>query len=222
MKRLKMIVVALVAVSAVGTVVASAAMAAAPEFNPSTKQGFKGTSGTTNLYGSGGQKITCPKDKFTGTILSATTISVSSLTYEECKYTNTKSESCEAKTPGKSAGLIDTSILLGKLGKVAKAEAASEVGELLAPETGSTFAEIEASCFGTGKIKVENSVIGEVTPVKKSQTTGEVIFKVGSTKTLQTIKKFEGGEENFLEAFGSTSGYEGTESITFEKAVEVT
>jgi hypothetical protein len=67
------------------------------------------------------------------------------------------------------------------------------------------------------------SVIGEVEPVTIMDTTGGVIFGVkGAAKDKQTIQKLEGGVNDTLKAFGMTTGFESTDSFTFEEPIEVT
>jgi hypothetical protein len=196
---------------------ASAAAYAAPEFKGAGNTEAKGTtfkakSGTSKLEGT--VTITCKEDEAEGEITGATTVGKVKVTYKGCE-----SSKKECKSSGAKEGEIKTTALKGSLGEVEKAEAESEVGENLEPESGKEFTSVE-SCTPLGvKVKVEGSIIGEVKPIKKLGTTGELIYKESGKK--QQIKKFKGGKEDVLTADGS-SGLETTDNVTFSKEIEVT
>ena len=185
---------------------------------------FKSTSGAGVLTVAG-IKVKCKKDKDTGEITGTGTVGKVVVTFEECTSTKEAKE-CKTNSPGAKAGEIVTKELKGELGTVAKAEAASEVGLLLEPASGTEFVTLEKNeCII--ETKVTGKVAGEVTPVKKLQTTGKLEFKTVEGKgEKQSIKKIttEAGkkEEPSLKAFGLTATEETSDENTFEEAVEVT
>jgi hypothetical protein len=226
MERTKILGLALVVVFAMSVVATSVASAAAPEFKPAEAANkFTGTSGTSYLFGPGKIKVRCAKDKISGKLVGPTNakgVEEVLVTYEECVATGSTGTTCAAHSPGQT-NIIITNKLAGELGKVAATEApASETGLDLKPASGASFVKIEGTCLTT--TSVEGSVICEVDPVNVPDTTGTLVCSVHSgTKAFQkqVIKKFEGGAEDILEAFGGTSGLQGVENITFEKELEV-
>jgi len=205
MKRIRIVGLALVAVLALSAVAASAAMAAAPEFSK-TKVTFETTGGESVL--GGGATITCKKTTGSGEITTVTQLTAK-VTFKECK----------GSVLGQKCAETITSELVGTLGTVAKAEAETEVGLLFKPKSGA-FSEFK--CGGL-TIKVEGSIAGEVTPVKKLSNKGNLVFALNGTS--QKIKKItvEGKEEKpSLKAFGIASTLKTTEENTFAEAIEVT
>jgi hypothetical protein len=223
MKSYRLVVVICLGLLSVSLVTAAAAMAA-PEFKPSTAQTFTGTSGSGKLTDSIGEEITCTSDSSSGEITGVDTVAKVLVTFKGCTGKKTSSEkACSVKSVGAAEGEIKTSSLKGELGTVAKAEATSEVGLDLEPEK-QPFVSIEkATCTLGGA--VEGSIAGEVTPVKKSQTTGELVFiqTANGTQKVKKITVLSGAKSPSLLAFGLvSSSEETTEKLTFSKAVEVT
>ncbi|HUB74442.1 MAG TPA: hypothetical protein VL979_10450 [Solirubrobacteraceae bacterium] len=195
----------------------AAAYAAGPEFLNSKGEAakgvtFKATSGTGKLEGT--VTIICSADTAEGEITGAKTVAKVVVTYTGCESSGKK-----CKSSGAASGEIKTSSLKGELGEVEKSEAESEVGEDLAPESGTTFTTVE-SCTPLGiKVSVTGSIIGEVLPIEKLATEGELVYKESSKK--QQIKKFKGGSEDTLKAAGASSGLETTDKVKFSEAIEV-
>jgi hypothetical protein len=248
--RIRVLLVSLLAVFAVGAVASASASAAAPEFfhcvakaggkwmagckvagtefekvavPAGSKIKFTDKEGVSHLNGLG-TVVTCQKDTSSGEITGPKTVANVTVTFQECKGKK-GTEECPV-----NGGTITTATLHGELGKVLKAEAASEVGEDLIPpveikegkEVKLPFVKLEGACIPT--TSVEGSVIGEVKPINVMQTTGEVNFEcssVGSTK--QKIQKFEPGLKDTLSAFGNPACFESfPDAITFAEAIEVT
>jgi hypothetical protein len=220
MKPVRVGLLALLAVLALSAVVAASASAAGPEFKPSTEQKFEGTSGTSKLV-SAGTTITCSASASVGKITGATTVGHVFVTFTGCKAKS--SGECAVNSPGASEGEIKTVELSGKIGAVATSEAESGVGQDLKPTSGSTFVITEGSClpFIGHKTEVTGSIIGEVSPIGSSSTSGKLTYLPNGSK--QKIQKLKGESKDTLSAFGLVEvTEETTESITFEKAVEVT
>jgi hypothetical protein len=118
------------------------------------------------------------------------------------------SEACTVKSVGaKSEGEVVTKTLKGALGNVAPAEALSEVGLLVEPETGKKITELTAKCLGTATA-LEGRLAGEVSPVDASSSIVEVEFAGTSTKaaiqaitvkTAKVVPKLELGGKEALE-----------------------
>jgi len=188
---------------------------------------FTSTSGPSYLYANAGgtERIRCAKDTDTGEITGPTTVANVKVIYEGCRGVKGAAE-----CPVKSVGVVPpeeivTKALVGGLASVVFTEApGSEVGLDLKPTTGAVFAELignPTTCIL--QIAVEGSVIGEVKPVNIMDTNGEVSFGVkGRAKNKQAIQKFVGETKDTLLSFGSVeAGYEGTDLLTFEEAIEV-
>jgi len=241
--RMKHLLVAVIAVCAIGAVASASASAAAPEFvhcvaqaggkwmagckaagtefekvavPAGSKVKFTDKEGVSHLNGLG-TTVTCQKDTSSGEITGPKTVTNVKVTFEECKGKK-GTEECPV-----NGGTITTETLSGELGKVAVAEAASGVGEDLKPPTGKAFVKLEGTCIVT--TSVTGSVIGEVKPVGGPPSTkGEVNFECSSVGgRTQKIQKFETGVKDTLSAFGTAACFESfPDVITFEEAIEVT
>ncbi len=232
MRQFKMLGVALAAVLAM-TAIAAASALAQPEFLNSsgntsiTKKMFSGSAGAGELVGVGGAGVVCSGGSSLGEITGASTVGKVTVLFTGCENKE-KTKKCTSKQSGSTAGDIETTSLSGKLGAVSLTEAASGVGLLLSPESGTEFTTVEKCIGGTGKLKVTGSVIGEVSPVgtahngSEAKTTGSLNYE--ATGEVQKIKTFTGsGVNDFLAAFNSVeSGMKVNNSITFEEAIEVT
>jgi hypothetical protein len=224
--------ICLIAVFAIGAVAASAALAADPghqqEFNKElVKKKFVSKEGKGVLTVAG-IAITCTADTNTGETIGKESLRNVVVTFTGCEEPKTP---CPVNSPGSGSGVIKTNALKGELGEVAKAEATSEVGLLLEPETGSEFVKLEGSCII--KTAVEGKVVGEVTPLTLS-TKHNLEFAVSAGK--QKIKTFERSnalhcgtvckEDEVIKAKLTAFGLEATEEslkdeVTFEEAIEV-
>jgi hypothetical protein len=207
-------------------VVTAAASAAAPEFKPATKQAFTGSTGTLTIETGTGKTITCSKGTSSGEITGASTVGGLVLTLTGCA--TTEGSGCKFHSENaKNAGEIITNALVGTLGEVKTAEAASGVGLLLEPASGKVLTTIQGPCL-LGTSRLEGSVAAEVASIKTLAKTAKLAF-VGKTGKQHikfiTIKgvekksglKFEGGS-----LVGEIS-WDTTETLTFNgNEVEIT
>jgi hypothetical protein len=218
MLRLRTTCLILVAVSATSLVAVSVSSGSA-EFTPSTKQKFTSTSGSGTLTLLG-ESITCSKDTSAGEVTSAATVGRVVGTFTGCKAKKGEEE-CAINSAGAKEGEIVTKTLKGELGEVAASEAATRVGLLFEPETGSEVVKL-AKVICSSEAAISGSIAGGASPTNSSQTTSKVIF--GTTSKHQAIRHLtvKGVSRSpSLEAFGLAAIEETTEALLFEKAVEL-
>lgn len=228
MKLIKRAGLALVAAFALIAMAAGPASAALPEF---TKEGVLmfgllehtlTQAPVNHFYVKGAQvRIECWSE-----IAHALTLKVGMhgvlFTSDMCMAEQTeRKERCSVRSPGAAKGEIVTKELEGKLGYINKA--AKEVGVLLKPTGASTeFIALETesgSCFGLVKsVTTEGTVIGQLKPVNKETTEGEIIFTTVAEE--QAITKFEGvSGEDALKAFGTLKvGMEAVPQVVFHES----
>jgi hypothetical protein len=218
---------ALVAVFAMSAVAASAASAAGPEFKPSTKQAFTGTSGTLKIEAGSSEAFYCSKGSSSGEITGASTVGSLVLTFTGCE--SKEKGGCKFKSSGaKNEGEIITTPLAGELGEVKTTEATSGVGLLVKTASGTEeLALIEGHCLSS-QWKLTGTVAAEVTPTKKLGKTVSLVF-VGSKGHNKIWEIAVGGKHDKPELklrggpeWGGVS-FETTETLTFKgNEVEIT
>jgi hypothetical protein len=221
--RCKMIGLALVVLVAVTATSASTALAAAPEFKPAhpTKPKFTAKSGAFILRVSN-KKITCSASTSSGEISGPTTAGKVVDAFTGCSgQTGTEAE-CKVHSTGEPNGTIRTNELTGVLGITTTG---SKVGLKLKPASGTEvmFLEPEAGKSCIFATEVTKSIIGELGPIGKAQTTSELAY--AEAKEKQAIKEIEIEgirEEATLRCFGAEMRWTGKEEITFEEPIEVT
>jgi hypothetical protein len=211
--RSKVFMVVMVAALVVMAVQAAASMAALPEFSP-TLNTFTGTGAAGTLSTLGNPfSITCTSSKLTGSVTGVKTAEY------EISFTGCEVLGGSAKTLGGTAGTITTGKLKGELCYI------NTVSKEVGLYTTVPLQHIEAP-LGI-LIDIDGTIIAQVTPVNKSQTTGTITLanngtngdprwttcssKTASLVASQDIKH----EEN------KTSAMEQTLAITFAKAEEV-
>jgi hypothetical protein len=214
---------ALVALLAMSAVTASAASAAAPEFKPSTKQAFTGSTGTITIGRGSFSPVTCSKGTSTGEITGASTVGSVVLTLTGCE--TKEGSGCKFKSVGaKTNGEIITKALVGELGEVKTTEATSGVGLLLRPASGTEWAKIEGPCLLASPAPISGTLAAEVTPIKTLAKTSEFVFvgTSGSQGIKEITIKGKVNEPKF--AFdGYTASWDTTETLTFKgNEVEIT
>jgi hypothetical protein len=221
-KHIISMALAVAAVFAINVIAVASASASSPEFKPGTAQLFTTSSGEGTLENSlGAEKVYCSSDTSHGEVTGSHTVGNVVVTFHNCTG-KASSGTCTAKSSGGTPGTITTGTLKGELGTVKTSEAASGVGLLLAPVTGS-FVTLEGSCLTTAA--VSGSIAGEVTPLNTLSTTGKLIYAGSSgTQTIQSITVLGKVEKPALTAFaGLVSASEATnEAVLFTSAVEVT
>jgi hypothetical protein len=201
-----------------------ASAATLPEFKPvPTKKKFTSTSGAVT-WTAGTERLTCSSSATSGEITGASTLGNVVVKFTGCQQLNSKG-TCPLKSVGANAGEIVTASLKGELGTVATKEAASGVGLLLAPTTGSTIAQIAATpapCSGT-ETALGGNVAGEVATTSKKQLTNKLVFGVtGGGQNINQITVKSGTKSPELEAWGLDWTIAATDEVAFEEALEVT
>jgi hypothetical protein len=233
MRRMKTIGLVVAASLAISCLTAASALAV-PEFLHEKKEvvkkmfKVKSKEGTTLIELSGTKyHITCKSSSSEGKIVGTTEVEDVVSKFKECKAKESEeSVQCEVKSTSPAGGKeeIVTKELKGHLGVVAKAEATSEVGLLLEPQSGSVYVTITGStqCLPAETSEVTGGLIGEVTPTGSEAKKGELLYKIKSEKT-QAIRKFMGESGvHELVLFGVKTPLESKDTIEFEENVEVT
>jgi hypothetical protein len=213
----KLIVLALVAVTAFGSTAALASAkglklgeGSASKVNETLKEEETITiAGETGTLEVAGTAVTCKKSK--GSIEQNTPLTVQkgSVTFEECKVA---AGTCEATVAN-----ITTEKLKGESGEVAKAEAADESGLLLEPETGTSFATIPATTCNV-ETKVTGKVAGELTAPSAGK--GKLTFALESGKQkIKTINTEKGAIKPSLKAFGLEATQKQVNNVSLPKTL---
>jgi hypothetical protein len=210
MRRLKILTTAIAATAALTAIAATTATAALPEFEPGAKgETFTGTSGTGTLETSKkGIVSVCAADKIKGLLLSKAEVLIT-IDFETCKVFGIIFSSLGDK---ENIVLFHFTAKLCYINKEKK-----EVGLL-----GSILPlHLES---GDLLLIVLGSLIGALTPVNTK--TKEFEIKYEQEKSVQKIKKCEGGPENLLftsenEGAFELSGLGTTEKFTFTNAQEL-
>ncbi len=198
--RIRMIGLALVAVFAMGAIVASAASAALPEQLPATGT-FTGTSGASTFETKSGEKVKCTSDTIAGEITGAKT-SKSKITFKGCEAFGLKCNSS-----GAASGEIVLNVT-GELVYIMKAT--KEVGLL-----NTLTAELTIKCSAFQTLKVKGSTLCPITPVNVKTTKYKVVCK--ETKGVQEPVNYEPGSELIKAPITETKG-EGLKSFAFEQS----
>jgi hypothetical protein len=226
MKLSRLVGLIFAAVLAMSLMAVSAASATPPEFLPGTLNPFTSESGTGALTTSSGTKVSCLTDLDSGEVTGPKTVGNVVVIFHNCS-SGTGAEGCSVKSEGgPNASLIITKTLDGELGSVKPAEAASGVGLLLLPTTGTVFVTLEGSCLPLSPSPVDGSVAGEVTPVNvASSKDGKIIFQGNGTTGEQEIRSINVLGVTLsprLKAFGLLESNEITvDLILYEKNVVV-
>jgi hypothetical protein len=209
----------IVAVFVMSAVAVASASATKPEFKPvPAKKKFKSTSGSV-VWKSQVELIECSKSATTGEITGATTLGKVVEKMTGCTSSdNGGGTKCSVNSESAAPGEIVTDSMKGELGTVKATEAASEVGLLLTREGKKQFTLLEANGC-TGEMQFTASLVGEVTPTKKKQTTGKLVIKP-EIKTI-TLDSGETAATRFEEGTKSWELIQ-TDETTFEEALEVT
>jgi hypothetical protein len=225
MKVARLFGVVLVAVFAMGALLASTA-SAIPKFTilPSNRA-FTATSGLAVLR-TPGEKIAidCAKSTATGTITEVDEVSVI-IHYLECQGFKNAEGPCTVKNAvNGTAGLLITTSLRGLLGLIDPSKSA---GILFEPNTGKVFLEfaaLTAPCTAP-ETAVEGSVAGLLSPTGKSQKTGLItVLPVSSTgkQEVTEILTLAGLIKPKLISFGAAeSTQEQTAEVEYGGIVEV-
>jgi hypothetical protein len=227
MKKARLFSLVLIAIFALGAMLASSA-SAIPKFKlPITKRNFTAESGTSTFNDtSANDTITCPSSTSNGTILGDDEISVD-IHYNNCTIRAGTKGTCSIKSVGApGTSLIETKLLTGLLGLLHQPNGAA--GILFEPAKGNvfvTFSPTSAPC-STPTEAVEGSVAGEFTPTGKSTKTALISADVtngGTGKQVITlILTLKGIVNPELISFGAAVSTQLQDAVvTFEENVEV-
>ncbi len=189
MKQLRLLAVAAIAICALSATVAANANAAA-HITYSGNGHFTISSGPGELVTTGGLSVFCTGDTGTGQ-LGANPAQTALLTVS---FVGCESGGFPCTSTGGKSGLIDTKTLEATLGDINP----TTVGALLKPDTGTEF--VPTTKCGTIKFEAKGSVIGEFKNTQNDHNTTALTLTFLQSAGVQTIKKFEGGPENTLEA----------------------
>jgi hypothetical protein len=213
MKRIKLIVGALMALTALTAVATSTASAALPEFSPASGT-FTATSGPGTLQIKGGGAISCKADTVKNGVITNEKLFTATVDFTSCTALG-----LTANSEGDAAGTILIP-LDGDLCYLSKS--AKTVGALLKilPEAG---VNIEIPSVKE-KIVVRGTGVAEVKPVNTKTKTGELILTQKEGK--QGISKCEGGSETSFEGNENGKGFvaageQTTDTISFTNETEV-
>ena len=213
---------------AVNLVAVSGASASAPEFHPGTLSLFSGESGTGALQAGSTAAVECKSDLVHGFITGPKTVGSVIVVFHGC--TSKEKTGCQVKSenlpePTEGGGLIVTHLLKGELGSVKTTEAASGVGLLLEPETGTAFVTLEGTCLLITPAPVIGSVAGEATPINTTSKDGKLSFigTGGGAQKIKAINVLGAAKTPKLEAFGLVEASETTTELAlYIEAIVVT
>jgi hypothetical protein len=233
----KTLPLALVAILAVGALMAASASANQPKAEPeggTFPVTFSGTGGAGKLQtvaeGSKSREINCSGNSSTGEVNSGTTVKNAKVKFTGCTATGPFGVKLSCNSSGAASGEIVTAVLKGKL--VYLKATGSEAGIDLETETAGAKL-VEITCGGIQKLAVTGSVIGKLTPVNSltktytltfAQSAGHQAFENyfitpngACTATKDVLTTVGSGFESFTQQ----SAIEGTETLSLSKAIKV-
>jgi hypothetical protein len=216
---LGVLAVSMFALSAVAVSVASASEHTFLPFS-TTSNKFTITSGPGKLV-TAGNEIACASDEGSGEVTAPDKVDKVKVLFKGCEAT-VGTEKCKTQSRGQPEGSILTNTLDGDLGTVATSEAATGVGLLLLPTTGSTFVTVIGKCLPAEETAITGKIAGEVLPVKVKQKSGSVKFALnGASQAIKKIFVLGVEVKPALTAFGLAATLTSTEGITFERELEI-
>jgi hypothetical protein len=196
-----------------------------PEFVPvptGASAKFTGSGGTSALETSATDAIDCTSTTASGEIAGATKIGSVVVTFHNCS--TKEGGGCSVKSEGApNSSLVVTNTLDGELGEVATSEAASGVGLLLLPTSGTKFTTLEGSCLPLSPSPVDGTIAAETSPVETLGSSGKLVF-AGSkgTPDIKTILVLDHTVKPSLLALGLLSSSEtSTDTLKFGEEIEV-
>jgi len=224
MKLARLFGLVVVSLFAVGAMLASVASAADPEFT-TLPAGSSVTSLSlalttlTLLRSSAGDTVVCTHERSSAAITGMTSVGKVVVNYTDCALHNSTGVcSISSKTPGNvGAGEVQTTTLRGLLGLTS--ESSTGVGELFTPETGKIFVTFQptGSPCSTPIEAAEGEVAGEVTPINKVVSDGQLIFLPspagGHIQKIETIRVPSGTAKPVLLSFGALESSQQQETL---------
>lgn len=183
---------------------------------PSSKHD-RGKSGLTTIKAGTVATLFCKSDDTLGFIKGKKFVGNYFIVGLNCKEPG-NAKICTAKSVGASEGQIVTNQLKGELGTI---KGGTGTGLLLEPESGVFVTLAENAC--AIETSIEGGLIGEVTPINRSQSTDKFIYSSSGGK--QALSKITiGGVEKtkVLKGFGLVEVVaEGSEEQEFSGATEI-
>ncbi|HEX5308043.1 MAG TPA: hypothetical protein VFW38_03075 [Solirubrobacteraceae bacterium] len=230
-RHIKILGLALAAMTALTVAAVSSAWGALPEFKgtaiPDSFTSVSTVEPKLDSYitlTSTEKNILCKAAKGKGEISNATSVKKVEVEDTGCVEEGTTNK-CGNK-PGAASGTITTKVVVGTIGYVEKAT--KKVGLALKPEVaGEPFAKFD--CEGEAEeVTVRGCTIGEVTPINTPSSKGTLTTAKKGTAHEQQWTKFEGGESCTLEVeagffklgTGPSWGVD-TEEESFTTAIEL-
>jgi hypothetical protein len=199
-----------------GTMTASVAAAAPPEFSPPFPNAFASSSKAMKLQTVGGFKVTCKADRNTGEVTGPTS-AVITITFIGCASARASCQNASAP------GVIVTTPLSGTLGYVSRVP--KVVGlDLSSPPGGPLVSFV---CGEDLSVQVFGSVIGRIAPINKTIAPGEHLKLTFAQKEgHQQIKMLLGGPldvpmTSVLGGPPQESGIASTDLLTFAAPITV-
>jgi hypothetical protein len=207
---------------AISAMAATTAFASQPEFKPGTPVLFLLHSGPDTLEASTGEVITCTNDLGHGEINGPRTEGKLVITFHGCNA-KSGSSTCTVKSPGNTPGLITLDTIKAELGSVKTTEAASGVGLLLEPASGTAFATIQGNCIV--EAAVSGSIAGEIASVNKPSIDNKLVLAASKgSQAIKSITVLGSTKKPALLAFGGlvSASEATTDLILLSSSVEVT
>jgi len=238
MKHLKVLALAAIATMAVMALVGTATAAASqPKAEPeggAFPVSFTGTSGagTLETVSEGGsvRTVSCTADTSSGEVNSATTVKNVKVKFTGCTTTGPFGNAWTCTSSGAASGEVLTVALKGSLNYLKSGS--SEVGIVLSPESGSSFASFTCrGVFLSENLSVGGSVIGKLTPVNTltsgftlsfSQSAGHQSPETYLSSTCSATTAVLSTTGSGAETFGPIqSGLSTSESLTTAKKIKI-
>jgi hypothetical protein len=215
--RIKMIGLTAIAMLAISAIATAAASAALPEQVPASGT-FTATSGKSTFETKSGEKVVCEEDKASGEITGAKT-DKSTITFSKCEAFGLK---CKSKGAASGEIVLKMNSELVYINKSKK-----EVGNIL------TLAEeLTIECTVLQKLKVKGATLCPITPVNTKTKT--FTLTCTETKGVQQPTEYENSsgvkvkapitetKGEGLKSFAfEQSGLEGTDTLTFATESEI-
>jgi hypothetical protein len=199
--RIRIVGLALVAMFAIGAVVATAASAALPEQTPTTGT-FTGTSSASTFETKSGEKVACKEGSVSGESTGAKT-SKSTITFKGCEAFGLK---CN------SSGAASGTIVLNVTGLlVYTSETEKKVGLI-----NTLTAELTIKCTAFQTLKVKGSTLCPITPVNTKTKAFSVVCK--ETKGVQEPTEYFNEKKEKVKAPITETKGEGLKSFAFEQS----
>lgn len=188
MKPVRLAALAFAAILAVGALATSTALASTPEFKvlPLGPK-FTATSGVT-VFAAATDTVTCTGDTSVGEITSMDTVGRVVIKFTGCQI---NTATCSAKFNSLPnighPGEVVFNTVKGRLGTVKTSEAATGVGILIEPETGTKFFTVEKTAC-TPESTTSGDVAAEVSPVNSGAVHTGLFTFTGIAGHTQKIK----------------------------------